>query len=403
MSKKESSKTTNHLIYMVLFALIVCTFAVAVILLIDYTSEAKSTQVEVTQLPPQEVVVPEIIPNTQVRLVGVGDNLIHEALYSQASRRAGGIGYDFELAYQNVQDIIASADIASMNQETLMADKYPPSAYPMFNSPSELGHHMTDIGFDVINQANNHVFDKGEQGVLETIDFWKTQDIAFTGVYENEADYEQIRTITQHDIIFSFIGMTQFTNGLSLPQNSDVILMQTEDEQRIQERIEQAKTISDIVVVNVHWGIEYTHEANEIQRNLAKKMVEWGADIILGHHPHVLQPIEYIEREDGTKGVVVYSLGNFISAQNKAPRMLGGMIDIMIEKNHEEDKTYISSVKFLPIITHYGAGFSNVTNYLLEDYTPQLASTHGVRIEDSTFTYEYLQETVASVIDEQFL
>lgn len=341
---------------------------------------------------------------TTARLIGVGDNLIHDGIYNQAKKRAGGVGYDFKYAYEEIEDVIKLADIASINQETVIASIYEPSSYPMFNSPTQLGDHMVNIGFDVFNQANNHSIDKGEKGIISTLDFYKTKpDIKVTGVYRNKEDYDKIRTITKNDITFSFIGMTELTNGLSLPKDSDVILMRTTDEAKIKNRIENAKKISDVVVVNVHWGVEYTHSPNEMQKDLANKMINWGADIIFGHHPHVIQPIEYIQRQDGSKGVVCYSLGNFISAQEYGPRMVGGMLDINVEKNFDEEKTKITNVRFIPVITHFNSGWTNLKIYTFDKYTKELANSHGVKKFTPEFSYEYIQNLINKVIDKQFL
>ncbi|MFZ2538447.1 MAG: CapA family protein [Oscillospiraceae bacterium] len=408
MKVKKRRQKGNNLPYMILFALIIFISALLAILMIQKNEAPQQTQAVVTdtssiQTSSQNEERASTKEDTTVRLIGVGDNLIHEALYKQAQKRAGGEGYDFTYAYENVADIIQSADIASINQETVMADIYEPSAYPMFNSPTALGKHLEKIGFDVFNQANNHTIDKGEKGILSTIDFWSTQDAKLTGVYKNIEDYDNIRTITTNDITFSFIGMTQLTNGLNLPADSDIIVMRTSDGDKIRGRIKKAKGISDVVVVNVHWGEEYTHEPNQTQKAMAKQMIEWGADVILGHHPHVIQPVEYIERADGTRGIVAYSLGNFISAQDRAVRMIGGMLDLVITKSFEENKIEISSVGFVPIITHYGAGFADVRNYTLENYTAELASKHGVKAKDANFSLDYINNTVRSVIDGQFL
>lgn len=346
----------------------------------------------------------EIPQPSTVRIMGAGDDLIHEGIYQQAKKRAGGVGYDFAFAYENIADLVAIPDIMSINQETVLATEMEPSSYPMFNSPTQLGDHLIELGFDVFNQANNHTLDKGEKGLLSTLSYWKTKPQAIvTGVYEDQADYENIRLLTKNDITFSFIGMTEWTNGLSLPRDSDVILMRTQDEDEIKNRIEKAKEISDVVVVNVHWGVEYTHTPNEGQKSLAKKMVEWGADIIFGHHPHVIQPMEYIERMDGTKGIVCYSLGNFISAQEKGARMIGGIMDITVEKNHETEKIDIIEARFIPVVTHYGAGYSNIQVYPFAKYTDEMAKTHGVKARTPEFSYEYIENTVEQVIDQQFL
>jgi len=358
----------------------------------------------VSSVPISSQEKPEPKPPTTARLIGVGDNLIHEGIYNQAKKRAGGVGYDFAFAYEEMEHIIGLADIASINQETMMADIYEPSSYPMFNSPTQLGEQMMKIGFDVFNQANNHSFDKGERGVLSNLNFWAGKPQAkVTGIYRNQEDYENIRTLEKNGIVFSFIGMTELTNGLNLPKGSEVVLMRTGDEEKIKARIEKAKSISDVVVVNVHWGAEYTHTPSGTQKALAEKMVNWGADIILGHHPHVIQPVEYITRPDGTRGVVCYSLGNFISAQNRGARMVGGMLDVTVEKDNEANKVSLKTVRFIPVVTHYGYGFANIKTYPLKSYPKELANTHGVKTNTSEFSYEYIQNIVNQVIDEQFL
>ena len=303
-----------------------------------------------------------------------------------------------------MEDIISTADIASLNQETIMAPIYKPSTYPMFNSPPELAETMIDIGFDVFNQATNHTVDKGEKGLISALDNWDVLPQAkVVGVYKNAQDFEQIRTIEKDDITFSFLGMTEYTNGLILPQETDIILMQTADRDMIKQRIEQAKLISDVVVVNVHWGVEYTHDPNQMQRELAQFMVECGADIIFGHHPHVIQPVEYITRNDGTKGIVCYSLGNFISAQDRGPRMIGGMLDVAITKEFETNTISITDASYIPVVTHYGNSFANIKNYPLDKYSDKLAMSHGVKAKSPEFSMEFIDNTVNSVIDKQFL
>lgn len=336
-------------------------------------------------------------------ILGVGDNLIHTAIYSQANRRAGGAGYDFSYAYKEVADTISNADIASINQETVMASIYEPSTYPMFNSPTQLGDEMLDIGFDVFNLANNHVADKGEKGMLSYFDYWQQRPQAITtGAYRDNDDYNNIRLVEKSGLLVSFIGMTEFTNGLSFPESSDIVLLRTSQKDKIKERIQKAKAISDIVVINVHWGVEYSNEPTQSQKALAQSMIEWGADVIFGHHPHVIQPIEYIERADGSVGVVCYSLGNFISAQSQAPRTIGGMLSVEFDIS-DEVKPYISKVEFIPIITQYEAGYKDVRIIPFSDYSSELALAHGVRKNNPEYSFEYIDQYIRNVVDENFL
>lgn len=371
------------------------------------SAESHETSSEVFSEEPVSSEEPEdAVPEpATVRLMGVGDDLIHDGLYNQANKRAGGgDNYDFAYAYENVKEVLSLADISSINQETMLASIFPPSSYPMFNSPTQLGDALIDLGFDVINHANNHSIDKGEAGIISTLNYWQgNPPIKVTGAYRNRKDYEEVKMVERNGIKFGFVGMTELTNGLSLPADTEVILMRTADEDEIKAQIERAKAVCDVVVVNVHWGVEYTHQPNEMQKDLAKKMIDWGADIILGHHPHVIQPVEYIERTDGTRGVVAYSLGNFISLQSEGPRMIGGLLDVVVKKDFETDETTIDSARFVPIITHYDKGYANGRNYTLEDYTEELALSHGVRAATPEFSIEYINDIVKSVIDEEFL
>lgn len=341
--------------------------------------------------------------STTARIVSVGDNLIHSGVYLQAKKRGTNGGYDFEFTYQNVASRIAAADIATVNHETPMAPGFEISGYPMFNAPTEVGEELNKIGFDVINIANNHILDVGTNGLIKTVDYLKTLKSQYVGVFNNKADYDTVRTMTANDIVFGFVGATEMTNGLSLAKNSEAIISSLKNEARIKEQITRAKAVSDVVVANVHWGVEYTHDPNDFQKEMAKKLASWGADIIIGHHPHVIQPVEYINREDGSRAVVVYSLGNFVSTQEFGPRMLGGMLDVTVKKELDTEKTTIQDVKFVPIVTHYERSYGNVRNYFLEDYTKELADAHGCHERSQHFGMDYLYNTVRDVVDSEFL
>lgn len=344
---------------------------------------------------------------TRVSFVAVGDNLIHDTVYEQAETRSSG-GYDFSYAYQYVADLISEPDVAILNQETLISTEHNPSSYPTFNSPQEVGEEMLEIGFDVFNIATNHSLDKGESGLISTINYWKSKDTAdkdilTTGAYLNEEDYQTIPTHEVNGIKIAYVGFTESTNGLSLPSDSEVILMLAEDEERLKERIMAADAIADVVIVNAHWGEEYSHRPNSTQRDLAEKMASWGADVIIGTHPHVIQPVEYVDNGRGGQTLVAYSLGNFISAQNKSATMLGGMLNFEVVKNHETGKITFENVKFSGVVNHYGSGMSNIRIYPLADYTQELAGAHGMVSRNSEFDREYLQSLLEEVVDEEFL
>lgn len=339
---------------------------------------------------------------SSVSFVAVGDNLIHKPIYNQAAARTSE-GYDFSYAYENFDDIISAPDVAILNQETIISTEHNVSTYPMFNSPVEVGEEMLELGFDVFNIATNHSIDCGEKGLISAINFWKGKNAITCGAYLNKEDYSDIPMHEVNGVKIAYLGFTESTNGLSLPSDSEVILVRASEETRLQQRIIDAKAVADVVVVNAHWGNEYTHEPTDTQRQLAGKLASWGADVIIGTHPHVIQPVEYINNEDGSRTLVAYSLGNFISAQNRGPRMLGGVLNFDIVKNNATGEIAFENVKFSGVVTHYGQSFSNLRIYPLSEYTEELASKHGVLDKTPEFSLQYLNDIIAKVIDKQFL
>lgn len=339
---------------------------------------------------------------SRVSFVAVGDNLIHDTVYEQAAARSSG-GYDFSDAYDRISEKIEAPDVAILNQETIISTEHNVSSYPMFNSPVEVGEEMLEIGFDVFNIATNHSIDCGEKGLISAINFWKSKNAITCGAYLNNEDMNNIPMNEVNGVRIAYLGFTDSTNGLSLPSDSDVVLVRAADESLLQQRIYKAKEMADVVVVSAHWGNEYTHEPNNAQRELAQKLASWGADVIIGTHPHVIQPVEYITGNDGRKTLVAYSLGNFISAQNRGPRMLGGMLNFEVVKNNTTGEIQLENVKFSGVVTHYGYGCSNIRVYPLDAYTEELASKHGVQSKTSDFSLQYLYDILNEVIDKQFL
>lgn len=339
---------------------------------------------------------------SRVTFAAVGDNLIHDTVYEQAAARSSG-GYDFTDAYERIADYITEPDVAILNQETIISTEHNVSSYPMFNSPVEVGEEMLEIGFDVFNIATNHSLDCGEKGLISAINFWKSKNAIICGAYLNAEDMSNIPMHEVNGVKIAYLGFTDSANGLSLPSDSEVILVRAADESLLQQRIIKAKEIADVVIVSAHWGNEYTHEPTDAQRELAQKLAMWGADVIIGTHPHVIQPVEYITNQDGRKTLVAYSLGNFISAQNRGPRMLGGMLNFEVVKNNTTGEIALENVKFSGVVTHFGYGCSNIRVYPLEAYTEELASKHGVLSKTSDFSLQYLYDILNEVIDKQFL
>lgn len=362
-----------------------------------------SREPEVSSEP--EPVVPDPV---SIHILGAGDNLIHSTLYKQANARAGGGNdYDFSPVYERIASLVEAADVAVVNQETILAgDELEVSDYPNFCSPTQVGDQLIKIGFDVFTQGNNHVLDKGQKGMDAALRYWdkqKDKGIEAIGLYKNDEDMQNIRIVEREGIKTAHIGVTTMTNGIPMPKGTSNRLIMADDEELIQQLIEKAEGMADVVVVSVHWGNENTNTPTKEQKNLAKKMSDWGADIIFGNHAHTLQPVEYLEREDGTRSVVIYAMGNLVSAQSDPMNMIHGFLDVTVTKNFETKETEITDVKLIPSVTHYDSGYKNNRLYLLSEYTEKLASSHGVHDNYRYFSLEYLQNLVTNTIDAQFL
>lgn len=369
----------------------------------EVTIEAPIT--EETPEPPErsaeteETVIVETPEPKTVSFCAVGDNLIHSPIYRQAY---GADGYDFTAAYSGIADIIESADVAVINQETLICnDMYEPSNYPFFNSPVALGDYMMELGFDVFTLANNHCLDYGEQGLSYSLDYWESRNAVTAGVYRNEADKNNIRTAEFGGITFSFLSYTESLNGLSLPTPSEMVIGNANKLDSMISDIKAAKEISDVCVVAMHWGTEDSGIIEDKQREYARELAEAGADIIIGNHPHVLRNIEMIERSDG-ETLCAYSLGNFISAQNAGANLISGILEFNVTFTDKSEAPVISDIRLTPIVTHYEHSYANLRLFKLSDYTPGLAAAHGVR-QYGAFSYDYIIDVLKGAVDEKYL
>ncbi len=337
---------------------------------------------EATTAEPTTEPVPE---DKRVRVVAVGDNLVQTAVYREASYHAADGTYNFLPLYENVKDIIQAGDISVINQETLIANgEYEVSGSNFnFNSPPELGDDMIELGFDVFTLANNHLLDKGTGGLEATLDYWDSRmaanDILVCGAYRDDADAQNIRTMEINGVTVAFLAYTEHINGYSVPSDSPLRIILTSETDVMEEQIRRANEIADAVIVAAHWGVEDTHTVSQDRINLAQNMVEWGADVILGAHPHTAETMEYITRTDGTQGFVFYSLGNFISAQTDNFNLVGEIADFEIVVDAETDAVTIENIGVIPVINHYDDGsFSNMRLYPYNMYTEELALGHGV-------------------------
>lgn len=338
--------------------------------------------------------------NAKVTLVAVGDNLIHNTLIAAGEQDDGSL--DYTSLYANIKPEIEKADIAVIDQETILGGSdFEYTGYPMFNSPWEIGDAAIAAGFDIFNCATNHTMDMGWAGIEKEIEYFSNQkNVVQLGVNASEEDYNKITYYEKNGIIFSLLNYTYGTNDIPLPQDKPwcVNLM---DKDKITKDITEARANSDVVIVFPHWGTEYSFEVSDYQEQYTKLFSDLGVDIVIGCHPHVIEPVKWVTNESsGKKMLVYYSLGNFISHQIDSENLIGGMAQVTIEKHGKEIE--ISSAKFLPIVTHYRKGDSGKFEfnvYKLGDYTDELASTQA---QDGC-TVEYYTNLINEVIDEEFI
>jgi poly-gamma-glutamate synthesis protein (capsule biosynthesis protein) len=288
--------------------------------------------------------------NYSFSLVAVGDALIHDGIYNSAY--IGNNNYDFTKMFKYIKPVISEFDLAFYNQETAIGGKnIGLSSYPNFNSPDEIGLNLIDIGFNLVNLATNHTIDRGGVASTYSANFWKNKkDVYAVGNYASQIDRDEVIIKEVNGITYSMLGYTYGTNGIAIPTGKDY-LVNVYNAEKVKTDIERVRDKVDVLIVSMHWGIEYTHAPTDTQKTQAEYLASLGVDIIIGHHPHVIQPIDFI---DDT--LVIYSLGNFISGQNQEAQRVGLMAALTVNKKVKgEDITIeITDVKGDLFYTNWG-------------------------------------------------
>ncbi|PAD37691.1 CapA family protein [Terribacillus sp. 7520-G] len=290
-----------------------------------HTVQQKTIELEQKEQP--------AIPSS-ISITAIGDVLLHSSIYTEAKK---GSGYDFDPMFQDIKPYLGESTLTVANQESIMGgEALGLSSYPTFNSPDEIGDTLKDVGVDVVTMANNHTLDQGAAGVKHATAQYEKIGMAYTGAYANKVDSEKL-TIekTAEGISAAFLSYTYGTNGIPVPKGEDH-LVNLIDKQQIKEDIQKAKQEADAVIVSLHFGTEYEDDPSDEQRELAQYAADQGATAVLGCHPHVLQPVDWLTGKDGNKTLVIYSLGNFIAAQDGMDRRIGGVFQFDIEKDGNE-------------------------------------------------------------------
>lgn len=310
----------------------------------------------------------------QVSFIAVGDNIIHEKVFTFAKENNT---YNFKPCYKHLKKYISNHDLAYINQETLIAgDQYGIKGYPNFNSPEALINDLQDTGFNMVSGATNHSLDLGKDALLSSVKIWKQHPkILFSGLYENQDDRQTIRVIEKNGLRFSFLS---YTFGVNETSNYQTIQAQLKaspyllgqlDKNQIKEDIKSAKKQSDVIIVAVHWGKENNISLSPLQKEYAQYFANLGVDVVIGNHPHLIQPIEKIKNT-----LIIYSLGNFLSTMKGVYNQLEGMISFNFIK--KKKKVTIENITYIPLINHYNDDI--VTIYPLKEYSSTLANQHSI-------------------------
>lgn len=345
-------------------------------------------------VPKSPFIEEEIFEEYDIRLMAVGDNLMHMGVVRSGEQKDGSLDYSF--LYKGISDYLNKADIKIINQETILAgNERGFSGYPYFNSPTEVGDAIADAGFNVVLHASNHAADQGTDGLICCANYWseKHPEVLMTGIHANAEDLRDIPILTIGDIKFAILNYTYSPNMEVIPESLEGHLNLlcgynektnqldfTTLNKNVLNDIAHATILADVVIVCPHWGTEYVTTPSSYQKEFARQMAEAGADVIIGAHPHVPQPIEWVTADNGNRSLCYYSLGNFVSTQKDGISMLEGMAWVTFHVTEDgieisEDKTGV-----FPMVCQYKSAPVRASGvYMLENYPEELAEKHGIR------------------------
>ena len=358
--RRRIRKRIRNIVLMILAFLLL--FGLVVLFLkLNTSKKAKKDPV----IEKEDVKIPKIY---EARVFMVGDALIHSNVYEDARGTDGS--YDFKPMLEQIKSISIKYDLKYYNQETILGGAtlgY--SSYPRFNSPTEVGDAFLDAGFNLVSLATNHTMDKGEAGVINSVNYWKSKEnVVYSGQWTSNEEREESHVYNINGISYAFFSYTTWTNGLETPAGKEY-LNNVYSPEKAAADIAKVKDLADVIIVAMHWGTEYSLGVSSQQTEIANYLSSLGVNLIIGAHPHVVEPVEYIN--DG-KTFVIYSLGNFISDQIGIERLTGLMMEVTIKKVVDVDDTVtisIESPKAELIYTYskYGSNFKVYPYYRLDN------------------------------------
>ena len=309
-------------------------------------------------------------------IVACGDTLCHTPVnkdaYDSTSKQ-----YDFSSIFKYITDKFEDKTVAVGNLETTLTGKEPYTGYPMFNSPEHLATDLKELGFDIMTTANNHALDRGYSGIVSTLDYLDQAGLSHTGTSRSQEEQDTILFKDLNGIKTAFLAFTYGTNGNSIPAGKEYCINIT-NKDSIKQKIDKAKEEgAEAIVVSMHWGVEYQTKQNAEQEDLAEFLIKNDVNVILGCHPHVLEPLKMkkVTMEDGTEkeALVIYSMGNFFSAQVYPNTRDTIILKVQIRKNGETGKVTVDKATYTPVYD-YDNGASSKDRYTLLDLNEIISS-----------------------------
>ena len=336
----------------------------------------------------------------ELDLVMAGDVLLHTRLAYWSEDGKGG--YDFNPIFKLIKPIIKKADLAIVNQETILGGKeLGVSGYPTFNGPYELGDAIANAGFDVVLQSNNHSLDRGKQGIYNCLNFWKKYPkIKTVGINTSEAQKKKLCIYKKNGIKVAILNYTYGTNGIPLPKGMPFAVNYLVKDEVIND-IKRAEKEADFTIVCPHWGTEYYRGITDYQKTWSKIFVENGVDLVLGAHPHVIEPIKYVtDKKTGHKMLVYYSLGNFVNSTMSdgrvGDRYVGGLAKVKLKRG-TDNKVRIAKYGVKATVMHNGGTRFGSSVYPLSKYTEELAKKNVMKTQDYMFSLNFCKKVCNEV------
>jgi poly-gamma-glutamate capsule biosynthesis protein CapA/YwtB (metallophosphatase superfamily) len=290
-----------------------------------------------------------------VTISTVGDLMCHSVEYNYA--KVSPDSFNFNPFFNYIKPYLSRSDFLFGNMETVLAGKKEGySGYPLFNSPSDFLAPLKNVGFNLITTANNHALDKGSEGLLRTIRELKKYKLNYDGTFNSQHDRDSIRIFNIKGLRTALLAYTYGTNGNPIPKGKNYLINIIDTTLIKKDILSARKDCAEIVIVYFHFGHEYSRTPSDFQKTIVNKTIKYGADIIIGGHPHVIQPVEYFKTKHAKldSGFVAYSVGNFLSNQRWRYSDAGVILTIHITKNFNTDSIYISKVSYIPTWVYKG-------------------------------------------------